>query len=183
MLAAAVWTAAVSLGLSVLGAIFFWLWMLIFRAKIGPDEGNHNAAWTLIVVSTHLLQALTYYLRTLLFNHMVNYSDSVFDNAFHVLSDSTRRGILEQLAEGELSVSELAEPYEISLPAISKHLRILESAGLLRKELDGRVRRCRLDAGPLEDASNWIFQYRRYWELQLDSLANYLLQGDQPSDE
>ena len=176
-------TAAVSLGLGVLGAVFFWLWMLIFRAKTGPDDGNHNVAWTLIVVSTRLMQALTYYLWTLLFNHMVKYSDTVLDDVFHVLSDSTRRGILEQLAEGELSVSELAEPYEISLPAISKHLRILESAGLLRQELDGRIRRCRLDAGPLEDASNWIFQYRRYWELQLDSLANYLLQGGQPWDE
>ena len=116
---------------------------------------------------------------------MVKYSNSELDAVFHVLSDATRGGILEQLVDGECSVSKLAVPYNISLPAISKHLKVIEKAGLLSREKDGRVRRCRLDAGPMKDASDWISQYRRYWEQQLDSLADYLgqLQSDQQSEE
>ncbi|HZA24595.1 MAG TPA: metalloregulator ArsR/SmtB family transcription factor, partial [Dehalococcoidia bacterium] len=85
-----------------------------------------------------------------------------------------RPAILERLAHGEASVTELAEPFHVSLPAISKQLRVLEHAGLLIREKEGRVRRCRLDAEPMKEAVEWLAGYRRYWERQLDSLADYL---------
>ena len=116
---------------------------------------------------------------------MVKYQSGQLDATFGALADPTRRGILEQLVGGESSVTNLAEPFNISLPAISKHLRVLERAGLLSQEKDGRVRRCRLDAGPMKEASDWISRYQRFWEQQLDSLASYLdqLQNDQPPEE
>ena len=121
----------------------------------------------------------------MIFNHMVKYKSSELDMTFGALADATRRGILEQLSGGESSVTKLAEPYNISLPAISKHLRVLERAGLLSQEKNGRVRRCRLDAGPMKEASDWISRYQRFWEQQLDSLAIYLdkLQNDQNPEE
>ena len=121
----------------------------------------------------------------IIFNRMVKYNHRELDTTFGALADSTRRGILEQLAGGESSVTELAQPFDISLPAISKHLRVLERAGLLNQEKDGRVRRCRLDAGPMKEASDWISRYQRFWEQQLDSLARYLdqLQNDRQSEE
>ena len=121
----------------------------------------------------------------LIFNHMVKYQSGELDATFGALADATRRGILERLAGGESSVTKLAEPFNISLPAISKHLRVLERAGLLSQEKDGRVRRCRLDAGPMKEASDWISRYQRFWEQQLDSLASYLdqLQNDQQPEE
>jgi DNA-binding transcriptional ArsR family regulator len=106
---------------------------------------------------------------------MVNYSGPLLDSTFAALSDSTRRGILARLArQGEISVSELAAPYKISLPAVSKHLRVLENAGLVSRQKDGRVHRCRLRAAPMKDAAAWIEHYRQFWEAQLDSLAHYL---------
>ena len=81
---------------------------------------------------------------------------------------------MEQLAQGESSVTVLAQPFNVSLPAISKHLRVLGKAGLLTQEKDGRVRRCRLDAGPMKNASDWIAGYRRFWEGRLDSLTNFV---------
>lgn len=116
---------------------------------------------------------------------MVNYQSNELDATFGALADATRRGILEQLSVGESSVTKLAEPYEISLPAISKHLRVLEKAGLLSQEKDGRVRRCRLDASPMREASDWIARYQQFWEEQLDSLASFLdkLQNDEQPEE
>ncbi len=105
---------------------------------------------------------------------MVKYMDSTLDATFAALSDPTRRAILERLTEGDASVTDLAEPFNVSLPAISKQLGVLERAGLLRREKDGRVRRCRLEALPMKDAAQWIAHYRRFWERQLDSLAGYL---------
>jgi len=105
---------------------------------------------------------------------MVNSSELVLDATFAALADPTRRAILTRLAEGETSVGELAAPFEISLPAISKHLRVLERAGLLKQEKDGRLRRCKLEAQPLRDAQVWIERYRMFWEGQLDQLAAYL---------
>ena len=104
---------------------------------------------------------------------MVNYSQSL-DSTFAALSDATRRGILARLAAGETSVSELAKPYDMSLPAVSKHLRVLESAGLVTRRKDGRVQRCNLIAGPMKSAAEWIEHYRRFWEAQFDSLARFL---------
>jgi DNA-binding transcriptional ArsR family regulator len=105
---------------------------------------------------------------------MVNYSSGVLDTTFGALADPTRRAILAHLARGEAMVTELAEPFDVSLPAISKHLRVLESAGLLEREIDGRVHRCRLAAEPMKDAAAWIAQYRAFWETQFDALATYL---------
>jgi DNA-binding transcriptional ArsR family regulator len=106
---------------------------------------------------------------------MVKYSSALLDSTFAALSDATRRGILARLArQGETSVSELAAPYKMSLPAVSKHLRVLEHAGLVARQKDGRVHRCRLRAEPMKDAAAWIEHYRQFWETQLDSLARYL---------
>lgn len=105
------------------------------------------------------------------------------DLTFRALSDSTRRAIIARLAEGDALVTELAEPFEMSLPAVSKHLGILENAGLISRQKDGRIRRCRLDAGPLERASEWIAFYRQFWESHLDSLDRYLKQQKQLTGE
>jgi DNA-binding transcriptional ArsR family regulator len=106
---------------------------------------------------------------------MVNYSSAALDSTFAALSDATRRGILARLAsQGATSVSDLAAPYKMSLPAVSKHLRVLETAGLVSRQKDGRVHRCRLRAERMKDAAAWIEHYRRFWEAQLDSLARYL---------
>lgn len=108
---------------------------------------------------------------------MVNYSGPVpaqaLDATFSALADPTRRAILARLATGEASVTELARPFSISLPAISKHLRVLEEAGLLEREKQGRVHRCRMVVGPLHDAAEWLLFYRRLWESTFDSLATF----------
>lgn len=104
---------------------------------------------------------------------MVNYSHAL-DSTFAALSDATRRGILSRLATGEMSVTELAAPYDMSLPAVSKHLQVLESAGLVTRKKEGRVQRCRLAAAPMQSASEWIDYYRRFWDTQLDSLHQFL---------
>jgi len=113
-----------------------------------------------------------------IFNHMVKYRDSgselALDRVFHALSDSTRRAILARLANGDALVTEIAEPFAMSLPAISKHLGVLEKAGLLHRHKDGRIRRCTLNSAPLETASKWIRFYQKFWDSQLDSLAHYL---------
>jgi len=96
------------------------------------------------------------------------------DATFSALADPTRRAILARLALGELSVMELAEPFEMSLPAISKHLKVLERAGLIARGRDAQRRPCRLQATPLKDAVSWLEQYRRYWELSFDRLDVYL---------
>ena len=107
---------------------------------------------------------------------MVKYQSDPLSEIFGALADPTRRAILARLALGETSVGELAEPFEMSLPAVSKHLNVLEAAGLVQREKQGRLRRCQLDSRPLEAAAGWIEEYRRFWEAQLDSLARYLEQ-------
>lgn len=105
------------------------------------------------------------------------------DRVFSALGDPIRRAILERLARGEATVGELAEPFPISRPAISKHLRVLEAAGLVRRTRDGRLNRCRLDTRPLFDAAQWVDQYRRFWEQQLDALARYLERTSNKADK
>lgn len=117
----------------------------------------------------------------MILNHMVKYQDAALDHTFGALADPTRRAILARLATAEASVGDLAEPFAISLPAVSKHLRVLEGAGLIRREKDGRVRRCSLESGPLREAAEWISTYRRFWEDRFESLARYL--EDQQSME
>ena len=103
---------------------------------------------------------------------------------FAALADPTRRAILARLASGETSVSELAKPFEMSLPAISKHLKVLQRAGLIARGREAQWRPCRLAAGPLKDASDWLEHYRRFWEQSFDRLEDYLgtLQGKEKRD-
>ena len=93
---------------------------------------------------------------------------------FATLADPTRRAILARLASGAATVSELAEPFDMSLPAISKHLKVLERAGLIARSREAQWRPCRLEAGPLKDASDWLEHYRRFWEQSFDRLESYL---------
>src|SRR5881409_2287347 len=93
---------------------------------------------------------------------------------FAALADPTRRAILARLASGQASVTELAGPFEMSLPAISKHLKVLERAGLITRGREAQWRPCRLRAGPLKDAADWVEHYRRFWEQSLDRLEDYL---------
>ena len=105
---------------------------------------------------------------------MVKYQFNDLDLIFSALGDATRRAILARLAEGDSRVTELARPHDMSLPAVSKHLRVLEQAGLVKKPKDGRVIRCSLDPAALKTAADWVDQYRRFWDGQLDQLARYL---------
>jgi DNA-binding transcriptional ArsR family regulator len=93
---------------------------------------------------------------------------------FAALADPTRRAILARLLSGERSVTELAEPFEMSMPAVSKHLRVLERAGLIARRKEAQWRRCRIDARPLKDVANWTERYRYIWEERLDRLDQYL---------
>src|SRR5213593_1428832 len=93
---------------------------------------------------------------------------------FAALADPTRRAILARLAAGAASVTELAEPFAMSLPAISKHLKVLERAGLIARGREAQWRPCRLEAGPLKDAADWLQHYRRFWEKSFDRLDSYL---------
>jgi DNA-binding transcriptional ArsR family regulator len=96
------------------------------------------------------------------------------DAVFAALAHPIRRAIVARLAQGECSVGDLAAPHDVSLPAISKHLRVLEEAGLLEQTADGRVRRCALNGRPLSAAFGWLVQYRLFWEDTLDALAKHL---------
>jgi DNA-binding transcriptional ArsR family regulator len=93
---------------------------------------------------------------------------------FAALADPTRRAILARLASGETSVSELAEPFEMSMPAVSKHLKVLEHAGLIARGREAQWRPCRLEAGPLKDVAAWLEHYRQFWEQSFDHLDDYL---------
>src|SRR5881394_1765931 len=93
---------------------------------------------------------------------------------FSALADPTRRAILARLAAGERSVNELARPFDMSLPAVSKHLKVLERAGLIAKGRNAQFRPCRLEAAPLKQVSDWVEHYRRFWEESFDRLESYL---------
>ena len=101
-------------------------------------------------------------------------NDRQLDSVFGALSDGTRRAILEMLADSDRTVGELARPFEISRPAISKHLRVLERAGLVRRTPEGRISRCALDAEPLKHAADWVDHYRDFWEGRLDALLSLI---------
>jgi len=101
-------------------------------------------------------------------------ADERLDLVFGALADRTRRRLLAQLTTAPASITELARPHDMSLPAVSKHVRVLERAGLIRREIDGRVHRCALDAAAMRAADDWIARYRAFWEHTLDSLADYV---------
>ena len=111
---------------------------------------------------------------------MVKYAQ--LDATFGALADPTRRAILASLMLGELSISQLAEPHRMSLPAVMKHLRVLEHAGLVSQQKTGRTRFCRLAPKPLKEAEQWISQYRQFWEGAFDSLERFLSQPESQSD-
>jgi DNA-binding transcriptional ArsR family regulator len=102
--------------------------------------------------------------------------DDPLSSTFAALADPTRRAILARLALGETSVTELAEPFQMSMPAVSKHLKVLEKAGLIARRREAQWRPCRLGAAPLKNASGWIEDYRQFWEQSLDRLEQYLSQ-------
>ena len=101
-------------------------------------------------------------------------SSDRLSTTFSALADPTRRAILARLIAGEVSVTELAEPFAMSLPAVSKHLKVLERAGLIQRSREAQWRPCRLAAGPLKDAADWLEHYRRFWDESLDRLDEYL---------
>src|SRR5215470_20331970 len=105
---------------------------------------------------------------------MVKYSSRTLNQTFAALADPTRRQILAHLARGDKRVTDLARPHDMSLPAVSKHLRVLEKAGLLRRRRYGRIHEMRLDAKPLRQAAQWVDEYRKFWQGSLDRLAEYL---------
>ena len=105
---------------------------------------------------------------------MVKYSAATLNRTFAALADPTRRRILAHLARGDQRVTHLARPHEMSLPAVSKHLRVLEKAGLLRRRRYGRVHLMQLEAQPLKQATQWVEEYRKFWEGSLDRLSQFL---------
>jgi len=104
--------------------------------------------------------------------------DDELDAVFGALADRTRRHILESLSGGEVAVSKLAAPHDMSLPGFIKHLRVLEGAGLIARSKAGRVVSCELSAAPMQDAASWISRYEKFWTGQLDSLARHLYQQE-----
>src|SRR5262245_64189430 len=114
---------------------------------------------------------------------MVKYQDreqnATLDTVFAALADPTRRGILESLSGGDLAVSELAAPHDMSLPGFMKHLRVLEDAGLVARAKEGRVVSCELSAQPMKNAAAWMSRYEKFWGDRLDSLARYLYQQEE----
>ena len=109
---------------------------------------------------------------------MVEYDSHTLDTIFHALGDATRRAMLGELAAGERTISELAEPFAISLAAVSKHIKVLESAGLVRRDVRGRTHVCSLDPVPLMSADQWLGVYRRFWSGRLDTLERILRAED-----
>jgi DNA-binding transcriptional ArsR family regulator len=105
---------------------------------------------------------------------MVELQASQMNSVFHALGDATRRRMLRELTSGERTVSELASPYAMSLAAASKHIRVLEDAGMIRREVRGRTHLCRLDPGPLASAHEWLGFYERFWNSRLDLLEQLL---------
>lgn len=114
---------------------------------------------------------------------MVKYQSEALDTVFSALSDATRRAILERLSRGDASVGELAEPFDISPPAISKHLRVLERSGLVARRKDGRIHRIHLDATRLKGASEWIEHYRLFWEGRFDAFGAYLKKHENKEEQ
>lgn len=117
---------------------------------------------------------------------MVDLDSPRLNAVFHALGDATRRRMLRNLAGGERSVGQLAEPFAISLAAASKHIKALEKAGLIRREVRGRTHLCRLDPGPLADAQQWLSFYERFWTERLDLLDSLLREeaaNDTPTPE
>ena len=126
----------------------------------------------------HLTDRLTMMRRARILNHMVEHDSLALDTVFHALGDATRRAMLGELASGTRSVGELAEPFAMSLAAASKHIKVLEKAGLVRRDGRGRTHLCSLEPAPLMRADQWIGLYRRFWTDRLDTLERLLRAED-----
>jgi DNA-binding transcriptional ArsR family regulator len=113
-----------------------------------------------------------------MFNHMVELQAHQLDTVFHALGDPTRRRMLRALAGGERTVGQLAEPFSMSLAAASKHIKALENAGLIQREVRGRTHLCRIDTRPLADVDRWLGFYKRFWTDRLDALERFLREED-----
>jgi DNA-binding transcriptional ArsR family regulator len=122
---------------------------------------------------------LTLHIQRYILNHVVERGAERLDALFHALSHPTRRAMLRQLAGGEYSVSELAEPHAMTLAGASKHIQVLERAGLVERSVQGRVHVCRLDARPIRSGVEWMRFYERFWNVQLDRLEELLLSEDE----
>ena len=110
-----------------------------------------------------------------IFNRLVEYSQSAeLDRIFSALADPTRRAILRTLAQRPATVNEIARPFPVSLNAVSKHLMVLERAGLIRRQIKGREHHCWIEPRPLREAENWLEHYRTFWEQRMDALENYV---------
>lgn len=116
--------------------------------------------------------------RALIFNYMVEQHAAQLDTVFHALGDATRRAMLRELTRGERTVSQLAEPFEMSLAAASKHIKALEHAGLIHRDVQGRTHMCRLAPTPLAGAHEWLSFYERFWTDRLDALERLLRDED-----
>ena len=136
---------------------------------MGLDE-----PWRLIKFN----QTVDFLKRPRIFNHMVELDAPQLSHIFHALSDATRRRMLLELASGERTVGQLAQPFAISLAAASKHIKVLEGAGLIQREVRGRAHLCRLDPGPLASAHEWLSFYERFWKVRLDLLDRLLREED-----
>ena len=117
-------------------------------------------------------------LAEIIFNYMVELLAPELDTVFHALGDATRRTMLRRLSLGEQTVSQLAAPFDMSLAAASKHIKVLEGAGLIRREVQGRMHVCRLEPGPLSGAHQWLGFYERFWNTKLDALDRLLREED-----
>ena len=113
-----------------------------------------------------------------MFNHMVEHDSLQLNSVFQALGDATRRRMLRELSSGERTVGELAEPFAITLAGASKHIKVLENAGLIRREVRGRTHVCRLEPGPLASADQWLRDYERFWTGRLDALDQLLRDDD-----
>jgi DNA-binding transcriptional ArsR family regulator len=105
------------------------------------------------------------------------------DRVFHALSHQTRRALLAQLSDGSQRVTDLATPFDMSLNAVSKHLKVLEGAKLIRREIDGRVHHCSFEGGSLRGADQWLDYYRHFWESKLDALEKFAAEDDDDHDD
>jgi DNA-binding transcriptional ArsR family regulator len=109
-----------------------------------------------------------------MFNRMVEYHQDALNRVFSAVADPTRRAILQVLAQGSATISEIARPFPVSLNAVSKHVMVLERAGLVHRKIQGRVHLCSLEPRPLREATEWLDYYRQFWEVRLDAFARYV---------
>ena len=143
--------------------------------RLAPS--TRTASATRNPITKTLNQSVDYRRGAPILNHMVQYSTHL-DAVFHALADPTRRAMLGHLAERELTIGELATPFHMSFAGASKHVRVLESAGLVKRTIRGRTHLCRLEAARLAEANAWLRRYERFWNAKLDALEALLLEDD-----